>query len=220
MINARRFNLILLVVLGLQIVGGVALTIYANKWLTRKSESLVTLKLDTIKLEEKQRVNLAAANDLEKYESTRLLLEKIVPKSKDQAKTIGELQTIATETGVTINTMTFPSSELGNNTSTATVVGTTPTAAASNTSAVSQAKPVANIPGLLGIEVSLSQIDRKSGDPGDGVTYSQLLNFLEAIEKNRRTMQIKTLLVLPLKSTGGLVSGYTLSLTMNIFVKP
>ncbi|MEK7471894.1 MAG: hypothetical protein AAB624_01470, partial [Patescibacteria group bacterium] len=93
MINAKRFSFVLSILLGLQLVGGVALTIYANKLLTRKSESLVTLKLDTIQLEEKQRVNLAAASDLKKYESTRLLLEKIVPKSKDQAKTIGELQT-------------------------------------------------------------------------------------------------------------------------------
>lgn len=220
MISAKRLNLVLTVLLGLQIAGGVAITIYANKWLTKKSENLVTLKLETTKLEEKQRVNHEAASDLKKYESTRLLLEKIVPKSKDQAKTIGELQTIASETGVTINSMTFPSSELGNSTASRTVAGTTPTAAASNTNAVTQAKPVTNIPGLLGIEVSLSQIDRKGGDPGAGVTYNQLLDFLEAIEKNRRTMQIKNLQVLPIKSTDGLVSGYTLSLTMNIFVKP
>lgn len=217
--NAKRLSIVLTALLVLQAGGAIALTIYANTWLTSKADTIVSLKLDTALLVEKQNVNLKSARDLEKYESTRILLEKIVPKSKDQAKTIGELQTIAAEVGVTINTMTFPASELGA-TTTKTVVGSTPAAAAVNTSAVSQAKPVANIPGVLGIVVSLSQIDRKVGEAGDGVTYKQLLGFLEAIEKNRRTMQIKTLQVLPLKSVTGGVSGYSLTLTMNIFVKP
>lgn len=220
MISAKRFCYVLSGLLILQIVGAVALTVFSNSWLTAKSESLVALKLDTALLEEKQRVNLAAAKDLKEYEATRLLLEKIVPKSKDQAKTIGELQTIAAEIGVTINTMTFPASGLGNDPATGKVAGTTPAAAAANTSVVSQAKPVINIPGLLGIEVSLSQIDRKGGNSGDGMTYKQLLGFLEAIEKNRRTMQIKTLQVLPIKSVTGGISGYSLTLTMNVFVKP
>ncbi len=220
MINAKRFSYILSVLLLLQFIGMVAITVYANSWLTSKSENIVNLKLDTVLLEEKQRANQQALLDLNKYESTRALLEKIVPKSKDQAKTIGELQKIAEETGVTISTMTFPASELGNGASSTTVVGTTPSAAATNTTAVSQAKPVTNIPGLLGIEVSLSQIDEKGSEGGSGITYRQLISFLEAIEKNRRTMQIKTLQVLPIKSSTGSISGYSLTISMNIFVKP
>lgn len=219
MINAKRFYFMLVGSLVLLIVGIILLTIYINIWLTKKADGLVSLKLETIGLEEKQKVNQQAAKYLDENEATRALLEKIVPKSKDQAKTIGELQKISEEIGVTINTMTFPASELGNSTST-TVIGTTPAAAASNPSAITQAKPVANIPGLLGIEVSLSQIDRRGGTSGSGVTYSQLLGFLEAIEKNRRTLQIKTLQISPLKSSTGIINGYSLTLTMNIFVKP
>jgi len=220
MINAKRFNIILTIFLALQTIGAVALTVYANIWLTEKADGLVELKLDTVGLKEQQSVNLQAAKDLLKYESTRVLLEKIVPKSKDQAKTISELLKIADEVGVTISSMTFPASELGNSGSTKTVVGTTPTVAAANTTVVTQAKPVANIPGLLGIEISLSQIDNRAGESGDGVSYEQLLGFLEAVERNRRTMQIKTLQVLPIRDQSGRVSGYSLSLTMNIFVKP
>jgi hypothetical protein len=210
----------LIILLAIQVVGAASLTVFANTWLTSKAEGLVNIKLETEGLKTKQSVNQQAARDLDKYESTRILLEKIVPKSKDQAKTIGELLKIAEEEGVTISTMTFPASELGNSSASKTVVGTSPTAAAANTSVVTQAKPVTNIAGLLGIEVSLSQIDRVGGSTGDGVTYKQLLGFLEAIEKNRRTMQIKNLQILPLKSPTGVVSGYSLSLTMNIFVKP
>ena len=220
MINAKRLSIVLTILLAVQATGAIALTYFANNWLTNKSESLVNIKLDTVALEEQQKVNLQAAKDLEIYETTRILLEKIVPKSKDQAKTISELQEIASDIGVTIRSMTFPASELGNSGSSATVVGTTPSAAAANTNVVTQAEPVDNIPGLLGIEVSLSQIDRLSGSSGDGMTYNQLINFLEAIEKNRRTMQIKTLQILPLKSSTGEVSGYSATLTMNIFVKP
>lgn len=218
--SAKRFSIILITLLILQAAGMVALTVYTNIWLTKKSDHLVELKLDTVGLEQQQKVNLQAAKDLKNYESTRVLLEKIVPKSKDQAKTIGELLKIAEEIGVTIRTITFPASELGNSGATQTVVGTTPSAAATNSNAITQAKPVPNIPGLLGIEVSLSQIDRKGGSSGTGVTYKQLLGFLEAVEKNRRTLQIKTLQILPLKNATGVVSGYSLSLTMNIFVKP
>lgn len=220
MINAKRFRIILTILLILQATGAGALTVYTNVWLTKKSANLVELKLDTVGLEQQQKVNLQAAKDLKNYESTRVLLEKIVPKSKDQAKTIGELLKIAEEIGVTIRTMTFPASELGNTIARQTVVGTTPSAAATNSNAITQAKPVPNIPGLLGIEVSLSQIDRKGGSSGDGVTYKQLLDFLEAVEKNRRTLQIKTLQILPFRNATGVVGGYSLSLTMNIFVKP
>lgn len=220
MINAKRLSYVLGALLFLQAVGMISLAVFANSWLTSKSENIVTLKLDTALLEAKQEVNQQALVDLDKYEATRVLLEKIVPKSKDQAKTIGELQTIAEETGVTIGTMTFPASELGNSTTNVAVVGTSLSAAASNTNAVSQAKPVSNIPGLLGIEVSLSQIDKKGQPSGTGTSYKQLIAFLEAVEKNRRTMQIKTLQVLPIKSSTGSISGYSLTLTMNIFVKP
>jgi len=220
MIIAKRLSYVLSGLMLLQFLGMVLLTLFANTWLTSKSDNIVTLKLDTTLLEEKQKASQRALIDLDKYEATRVLLEKIVPKSKDQAKTIGELQKIAEETDVTISTITFPASELGNSSSNATVVGTTPTAAATDTNAVSQAKPVSNIPGLLGIEVSLSQIDKKGGASGSGMSYNQLISFLEAVEKNRRTMQIKTLQVLPIKSSTGSISGYSLTVTMNIFVKP
>lgn len=219
MINAKRLSYILSATLSFIVIACFGLTFYTNSWLTKKAEGLVSIKLETIGLEEKQRANEKAAKDLKYYESTRILLEKIVPKSKDQAKAIGEILNIAAEVGVSINTMTFPASELGA-AAAKTVAGSTPAAAAANTNAVTQAKAVPNIPGLLGIEVSLSQIDKKNSASGTGVTYSQLIALLEAIEKNRRTMQIKTLQVLPLKTPSGAISGYSLTLTMNIFVKP
>lgn len=220
MINSKRLFFFLSATLVLLGIGTIALTVYTNIWLSKKADGLVSLKLETKGLEEKQIVNQKAANYLKDNEATSDLLEKIVPKNKDQAKTIAELLKISEEIGVTINTMTFPASELGNNATGKTVVGTTPTAAAANSTAITQAKPVVNIPGLLGIEVSLSQIDRLGSDSGSGITYKQLLGFLEAVEKNRRTMQIKTLQISPLKSATGSISGYALTLTMNIYVKP
>lgn len=220
MISPKRLFYLLIATLFILCAGLITLTIYTNIWLTKKADRLVILKLDTIGLEEKRNVNQQAARYLKENSSTRDLLDKVVPKSKDQANAIGELLKISEEIGVTINTMTFPESELGNNTTGKTVAGTTPSAAATNVNAITQAKPVVNIPGLLGIEVSLSQIDRRGGASGSGVTYKQLLGFLEAVEKNRRTMQIKTLQVSPLKTSTGSISGYSLTLTMNIFVKP
>lgn len=219
MITAKRLTYIMYATLALSVISGVVLTVYTNSWLTSKAQSLVVVKLETAALEEKQRVNQKAASELEKYESTRETLDKIVPKSKDQAKAIGEILTIANEVNVNINTISFPASELGTSV-VKSVPGTTPTTSAA-ASTVTQAKAVENIPGLLGIEVTLSQIDRKGGAPGSGMTYSQLLDFLRSLEKNRRTMQIKTIQVQPLKVTGSsTINGYSLTLTMNIFVKP
>lgn len=219
MINSKRYYYLLLLSSLLLFIGAILLTIYTNSWLTKKSETLVTLKLETAALEEEQKVSQKAANYLEENESMRLLLEKIVPKNKDQANAIGELLKISDEIGVTINTFSFPASELGNNTKNVAVAGTAPASTTSGADIVTQAKPVINIPGILGIEVSLSQIDRRGGDSGSGITYDQLLRFLEAIEKNRRTMQIKTMQVSPLKSSNGKINGYSLVLTINIFVK-
>lgn len=211
MINAKRLNFVLYGVLGLMVIGAFLLTVYTNKWLTNRSHDLVSVKLDTAALEEKQRNNQRAANELETYKATRQTLEKIIPENKDQAKAIGELLTIASEVGVTISNISFPTSELG--------TGTKATGSAST--AVTQAKAVDNIPGLLGIEVTLSQIDRLGSVSGSGMTYSQLLTFLESVEKNRRTMQIKTIEVLPLKAAANsAITGYALTLKMNIFVKP
>lgn len=220
MINAKQLSYILWLTLLIQIVGCFSLTIFANNWLTTKSEKLVTLKLDTIELEKKQEAGTNAAKELKYYETTRILLEKIVPKSKDQAKAIGEFLNIATEVGVSIDTITFPSSELGTKSTAPAKVSTSASAAATDTTAITQAKPVANIPGLLGIEVGLSQIKSKSINAGGGISYKQLITFLEAVEKNRRTMQIKNLEVQPIKTPTGAISGYYLTLTINIFVKP
>lgn len=218
--NAKRFNTIMIGIFILLVAACIGLTVYANMWLTQRSKQLINTKLDTLALEQKQKASQKAQSVLEENGPTQEMLEKIVPKSKDQAKTVAELLTISKETGVTINSITFPSSELG-----AVVKPVTgadgSTAQTPTTSSVTQAKPVEGISGLLGIAVTISQIDRQGGESGSGISYDQMIKFIESIEKNRRTMQIKTLQIQPLQAASGNgIGGYSLTLSLNIFVKP
>lgn len=220
MITAKRFNYIMCGILVLLIGASVALTFYANRWLTTKAQELVGLKLDTAALEAKQDMNQKAAEELEKYSGAANIVEKVVPKSKDQAKAVAELLEIGRENDFSINSITFPASDLGS-TSQKPVAGTTGQAtAAPSSSAISQAKPVEGIPNVLGIEVALGQFTGPDTISGNGISFTQLIGFLESIEKNRRTMQIKSLSVTPLTTTSGKLPGYSLTVTINIFVKP
>lgn len=223
--NAKRFNMIMIGVFVLLVAACIGLTVYANIWLTERSKQLTGTKLDTLALEQKQRAAQKAQAELLENQETIAMLEKIVPKSKDQANTLAELLTIAKETGVLINSITFPSSELGTvakpTTTAATGDAAATTPAQPATPSVTQAKPVDGISGLLGVAVTLSQIDRQGGESGSGITYDQMIRLIEAIEKNRRTMQIKTLQIQPLQDpSGNGIGGYSLTMSLNIYVKP
>lgn len=208
--TSKRLTIVLCLALVVLVMSGAGLTLYANSWLTKKSQNLVTLKLDIAELERVQRINQTAAEYLQRNKESKELLERVIPKSKDQAGAVAELLKIAEESGVTINSITFPASDLG---------GKRAQSSAKDT--VTQAKPVEGISGILGIEMSVGQIDRIGGISGSGMTYQQLISFLEAVEKNRRTMQVRSLQVQPLAGEGtNNIRGYSLTLTMNIFVKP
>ncbi len=215
----KRFSYTLIGLLVILAGASVALTYFADQWLTVKAQELVTLKLDTAALEEKQRVNKKSEAELEKYKDVAEELEKIVPKSKDQANAIAEILQIGKELGVEINSITFPASTLGQQAAGSVTTGTTAaTTPAPGSSSVSQAAIIPEIPGVLGIEVTLASFRDTTGQVDSNITYSQVTRFLEAVERNRRTMQIKNLSITPLASDGE--TSYALSITMNIFVKP
>ena len=228
--NAKRFYRIMLGLFGLLIVGSVALTVYANSWLKSRSQTLVDTKLEIDLLEKRQQYTQKEAVELTKYKDIVNVLDEIIPKDKDQARAIAELQKIADDIGVGIGSITFPASDLG--TKAAKVVVTPAPAAGSSAAAqatptpapaapsVTQAKPVEGISNVLGIEVSLAQIDKLGGIAGSGMSYNQLISFLESLEKNRRTMQVKTLQIQPVVDTNQNITGYAASVTLNIFVKP
>lgn len=208
-ITARKLNLIMTISIVVLILGSVGLTLYANNLLSAKSKKLSETKLEILGVNNSRESALSQKAELIRYKASIELLNKIVPKSKDQALAVAELQAIANDNNITIGSLTFPASELGSKN----------TSSTSSTAKITQSKQKDGISGVLGVELTMSQLNRKSAPSGSGLSYNQLLNILEAIERNRRTMQIKNIQIQPILK-GNIVSGYNPTITINLFVKP
>lgn len=183
------------------------MTAYALNMYKDRSNSLVNTKLQALEVNTKIDNAQLQKADLAKNKNNIELLQKIVPKSKDQALAVAELQAIANENNLSIGSINFPSSDLGSNKNT------------SSTQKITQTKTIEGISGVLGLELNISQLNRKLAPSGSGISYDQLINLLESIEKNRRTMQIKNIQIQPIVRNGSVV-GYNPTITLNLFIKP
>ena len=192
---------------------------FGNNMLATESEKLAELKLEEDILEEEQVSLTRAGQDIEQYEDLEEIAKSVVPQDKDQARAVREIVKIAGRSGIKLNSITFPSSNLG--------TGGPPAAAkqpsddgaeepAASTPApppISQAVPVAGIPGVYSLEMNIVP------DSSTNVTYYQFLDFLERLEKNRRTAQVTSVVITP-SSYDKENPVVDFSLTINIFVKP
>ncbi len=210
--NAKKFyyvSLGLVVALLLMLGGSIY---FMNQYLQKGSQDLVQAKLESRVDEERETYYLQSKKDLEKYKDISATLVKVLPKDKDQARAVAELGRIAEESGIEIKQISFPSSTLGDKKAVATATtpstSTTPIAA---TPSVTQSKPVEGVSGVLGIDTQVQFVSTETNK----LTYSQLLTFLEKLEKNRRTMQISSVNITP-KSSDQIDA----AISVRIFVKP
>lgn len=206
-LDAKKFNLILIVILIASSLGAVATSIYALGVYEKRSLNLVNTKLEIVGVNTKIDNASVQKAEITKNKNTLDLLQKIVPKSKDQALAVAELQAIADENNVSIGSLAFPSSELGTNKN-----------SGGSSEKITQTKTIEGISGVLGIELSVSQLNRKLAPSGTGINYGQLIKLLESIERNRRTMQIKNIQIQPIQKNNSVV-GYNPTITINLFVK-
>ena len=195
--NAKTLNKSLIGVLTLLIIATVGMLGFSNFLMQRNSDKLVEAKLNNITYESQEQSYLQARKDLEKYASINEIIQRILPKSKDQAQAVSELYKIGDETNIAIQNIQFPSSNLGQK---------------SSASTVTQAKAVEGMPGVMGIDVIVQLMPAT----GDYITYDNMISFLQKVELNRRSMQIKQITVYA--NTAG--SGVTFDITLTIFVKP
>lgn len=208
-INAKKFNYLLIIIIVSFLFGALAITYYGLSIFKKRSDNLVSAKLDLVSLNYRYDTAIQQRNDLIKNSANIELLNKIVPKNKDQALAVAELIKIAGEKNLSIGSFTFPASELGSVSKTATTAAT---------EKITQTKAVEGISGLLGIELTIGQINRKIPAADTGISYKQLVDFLQSIEKNRRTMQIKNIQIQPIYKLDQVV-GYSPTITINLFVK-
>jgi hypothetical protein len=201
--NAKKVYFSLIAIIVLLVIATAAVFYGANVLLEKSSSKLSQLKTENAVLEQNEKVYQKAKNDLAKYQDLESAVNEALPKEKDQAKALKELIQIGSTTGVKIEKIEFTDSTLGDKAKTST---SSPAAAGS---AVTQAKPIAGISGVQGIEmkVTLSGPNEKTA-----LNYNSFINFLDLVSNNRRSMQISNLNIQPnLKKA---------DLTINIFVKP
>jgi len=202
--DSHTVHLFLIILLGILIVGSISGTYYILNLLSSRSTTLVSLRAKSQALNQEQ-TNLAIdKTDIKKYGSLDQISQSIVPQNKDQAQAVREIVSIADSNNITLNTISFPVSNLGT-----TAGASTPASAQSIT--LSQLTPVKGIPGVytLPIQISVSQ-------PSDAISYSSFYNFLSQLQQNRLTSQVTDLSITPIL-TNNLI---TFSLTINEYIKP
>lgn len=215
--NVKRFRLILLGVFGLSILTFAGICVLGLGILQDKSLQMVDLKLKN-KAAESQLINLEVSKkDIDKYSYFKEVAKSVIPDDKDQAQAVLEIFQMAQAAGISIQNITFPTSNLGARSSapatTAAPNTTTPSASASKV--ISQAVPVSGIPGLYSVQLTITPQTGSQLAPAQQVTYPKMLDFISRIENNRRTSQITQVNIQP--GIGGTQLNFNLSI--NIFIK-
>src|SRR3989344_736539 len=212
--TSKHTNLVatgILIVMGLLSVYSI---IWANQTLGKKSAKLVNLRLEN-ELAENQQTSLVQTNkNIDTYIELEKIAKAVVPQDKDQAQTVREIVKIASESGITLSSISFPASTLGQaapkpTTEAGDTTGTSQTQ--TSTASVTQVKPVQGIAGVYVMEIIVQQEQAKP------ITYNQLIDFLKRLENNRRTAQVSGVTVQPNPSNRSKLS---FTLTVNAYIKP
>ncbi len=209
-LDSKKTRLILSGSLAFSAVAFFAITFLGLSVLSSKSRSLVDLKAQSQTASD-QLVNLVQSKkDVEKYSYFKTVANTVIPNDKNQAEAVVEINQMANAAGIAIQSITFPASTLGPGLTTST---TGPSAAAR---ALTQAKPVAGIPGLYSLELTIMPDSSKDVASSQQVTYPKMLDFLKRIESNRHTAQISQVTIQPASDSQSL----SFTLVINIFIKP
>lgn len=187
------------------VAGLLGATVYfGNQSLQTEADKLVDLKAINETLEAQQTNLLKAQRDIQKYSDIEEITQSIVPQDKDQARAVREMVTLAGESGFELQSVTFPSSNLGSTQNSGS------NKKSNQSSGISQAVPVPGINGVYSLEATLQ--------PKDNITYPQFLTFLKKLENNRRTSQVSRVRIAPADDSNRDLISFTL--TIKLFLKP
>jgi type II secretory pathway pseudopilin PulG len=217
--NAKKLRLILFGLLALSIIIFLAIASLGLSMLSSKSQKMIDLKQQSQQLEAQLNGLSAAKKAVQQYSYFKGVAKTVIPADKDQAQTVLDIFKLADEAGMNIQSITFPASTLGGVSS----LGTSSTAANAQTASpskiISQAKSVSGINGLYSIELTITPESGPLVPANRQVTYPKLLDFLDRLERNRRTAQVTQVIVQP-QTTPGAGQTINFSLITNIFIKP
>lgn len=193
-------------------IGGVYMT---QGFLQSKASELATTKQKSQLLDQEQLALVSAKKEVVKYGPLEQITQQVVPQDKNQAETVREIVNIASQSGITLSSITFPISTLGGASASAGAV-IVPHAALPGTKQaaptnLSQLTPVLGIPGVYALQIEIQDSQQAP------VSYNQLYSFLQKLENNRRTSQVSNINISPISGPSGLL---TFSLSLNEYIKP
>lgn len=203
----KRFYYVMVAVSVLIFLALIGSVFAGNYLLKQQSEKLKQAKAESQAIDS-QKVSLAQAkNDLEQYAELNDVAKSIVPQDKDQAKTVREINNIASQSDIKLSQISFQSSTLGQaapKTATPTSPSTAP-----KLPPITQVQPVPGINGVFSLEITIAS----SEDP---IPYYKFLEFLERLENNRRTAHVTSISISPVAAGADV----TFSLKLNAYLKP
>ncbi len=217
--TSKRLHTVLLAGLALLFLGLIGGTYAINKLLTSQADKLIALKAKSMALDQEQLSLNRASKDIKKYDSLDKIAQAVVPQDKNQAEAVREIVNIAAANDVSLVSISFPASTLGNlpggtvapSSSGSSVAGPAPSAGSSKAGSLSQLTPLKNIPGVYQLPITIK------GDTNNPVQYEKFINFLSDLEHNRRTAQVETITLQP---TIGNRDFVTFELTLSEYIKP
>ena len=231
MINSKRLRIILQAALVLGFLLFVVVAVQGFSMLSKKSDQLIALKLKH-KTVEAQLSNLAVAKkEVETYSYFKDVAKTVIPNDKDQAQTVSDITRLASEVGINIQSIAFPTSNLGgassspsspsqSSPSSTSTPAPTNAQSASPKTALSQATLVEGIPGLYALQLTITSETGPQVPENRKVTYPKLLEFLAKLENNRRTAQITQISLQPEGDETNVTPYIDFTLIINIFMKP
>lgn len=207
--NSKRVHLILTGLLSLLFIALIGGAYEINTLLGKESVKLTTLKAKDQAQQQEQVSLIKAKADIENYADLEKITRTIVPEDKSQAEAVRQIVSIAADNGITLASINFPASTLGDGIKPG--AAAVPVPAGGGKSSLSQLQPVKNISGVYQLVIIVN------GDPNAPVEYSKFIGFLKDLERNRRTAQVSNITLQPDVKNRNLLS---FSLTLNNYIKP
>jgi hypothetical protein len=195
--NTKRVYFSMIGLTIILLIGVVAAMFGALKILRVHSDGLTNVKLENRVLDNQQASLQKAKAAITKYSELNDIAKTVVPKDKDQARTVRDISTIASELNIKLSSITFPASTLGQSTKT--------------NSKETQVTPVKGMKGVYQLQITVQQ------DKDIPISYATFLKFLERLESNRRTAQVTNITITPSDTSP---NNLTFSLTLGTYIKP
>ena len=205
-LDSRLLQYLLYGLIGLLIIASLSGTDSIVSLLQGQTNALLQLKAKNQALKSEQTSLISARKEVVQYTPLKNIAESIVPQDKNQAQAVREIVALAAASNITLTSITFPSSTLGNNSG-----AVVPTSAAGTAASLSQLVPVTGIPGVYSLAIQIQN------DQNSAVSYTNFYNFLTKLEQNRLTSQVTGLSIEPLTAGNG---NLTFTLTINEYIRP